>query len=168
MPLKALRVEGDNMSALHTLLLAAAAIIIASTSQAQQGTEIGTIHCPLEGGGSGLLRGVGEGLLCTFHPTESTSTDSYIGVIQAVDETGEITPDTTIRWVVMFMGTSGYSPGQLEGDYVRHPAREASEAPHGILIGSARGDVVLIPADDSGEVNIASRIGSFQLRTVKA
>lgn len=148
-------------------LTAVALLLMATAGQAQEGTELGTIDCRVEGE-QALVLGAGEGLVCTFASAEGGTTDTYFGAIQELDPTVEITPDATIRWVVLSVGPSGYSPGQLEGDY---RVMEEAAGLGGPLVGGAQGDLMLMPIEmpsDDPATNLAPGIIAFQLRTVKA
>lgn len=155
------------MKLIHLLsaaLVAAAAMLPASPSQAAWGVRIGVLVCDIAGG-AGFILGSRKALACTFDGLRIRD-ETYGGSITKIGIDAGATGGSRLIWAV-FAPSWNVGPGALSGFYGGVTAELTPGVGLGanVLIGGWQRSIVLQPLSLQGQVgaNVAAGIAGMRL-----
>lgn len=157
------------MNKLLMPVLAAATLLGASSANAQDRVQIGTLNCTVAPG-IGMIITERKDMTCNLNNRAGDVVDKYVGVIQTYGlELGK-TEGGYMSWTV-FAPTNGPKQGALAGTYlgVTAGASVGVGGAANILAGGSDRAIQLQPLSLEGQkgINIAAGISELRLREAK-
>lgn len=153
---------------LASAALVAAALMLASSSQAAPaGVKVGVLTCKIEPGWSYIV-GSTKDLFCTYEPTKGRP-ERYVGQVQKVGIDLGYSDGATMVWAVV-APTSDVGKDALEGDYAGAQASVSVGVGVGVganvLVGGFDKSITLQPVSVEGGtgVNLAAGVAAIKLR----
>ncbi|MCP9629657.1 DUF992 domain-containing protein [Rhodopseudomonas palustris] len=148
-----------------SLLLGAAATLIASAAHAQNRVQVGVLEC--RGGASmGFIVGSVTNLGCVLHVNGRPDTP-YVATVRKVGLDIGLTEQTALAWGV-FAPVERFGPGDLAGNYsgAQGSAAIGVGAGANVLVGGSSNSIALQPLSLQGQtgVNVAVGLQELELR----
>ncbi|MCF1505747.1 DUF992 domain-containing protein [Afifella sp. H1R] len=155
------------MKKILTTLAIAAGLAMPTAALAQDGVEIGSLDCLVEGGG-GFIIGSTKNLTCTYTPTDGSQKESYAGTVKKFGLDVGVTEESFIKWLVFAPTGYDYAQGALAGDYagVGAEATVGGGVGANVLVGGSEKSITLQPVSVQAQkgLNLAVGFQSFTLR----